>query len=102
MTRRRRRTRTTTEAGRFSNLRHRERNKIIGFLNLCHLERNKIIGDADGLVQPKDPYPIISANAASVNSPSDVDVSASIKRTPCKVRGGARGYGLLGLDQTFT
>ena len=102
MTRRRRRTRTTTEAEVLLNLCHLERNLVVDISKLCHLERNKIIGEAGDLVQSKDPYAVISANGASESSPSDVDVSASIKRTPCKVRGGARAYGLLGLDQTFT
>jgi len=70
MIKRRRRTRTTIE--------------VEVLPNLCHLERNKIIGEADDLVQSKDPNAVISANGASGSSPRDVDVSASIERTPVR------------------
>src|SRR5882762_1406590 len=79
-----------------SNFCHLERNKISGISKLGHLERNKISGEADGLVQSKDPNPVISANATSGSSPRDVDVFASIER----VRGGARSYKALRLHRT--
>src|ERR1700687_1935012 len=58
MTKRRQRTRTTTEAEVPSNRCHLERDMVIGVSNLCHLERNKIRGEADDRVQARDPTPL--------------------------------------------
>ena len=48
---------------------------------MCHLERNKVIGEAGDLVESKDPSSVISATAASGNSPHAADACASTRST---------------------